>query len=182
MKYNNFDQYNRIRPYKAQNMIVKILETEAPPETQPQPQPQPAEEIQQPLVSTGYINVGVYTALGALPVKDAVVTVYTIDEDGEENALYHVVSNINGRVPTMEVPVEYNPENPLESPSFYFSTYNMRIQAIGYYTVNIIDLRVFPEVATNYRVILIPVMEGATEEEGSQTVVIPPTPADISNE
>lgn len=176
MKYNDFDQYNRIKPYKAQNMIVKILETEAP------PQPQPAEEIPQPLTSTGYINVGVYTALGALPVKDAVVTIYTIDEDGEENALYHVVSNASGRVPTMEVPVEYDPENPLESPSFYFSTYNMRVQAIGYYTVNIIDLRVFPEVATNYRVILIPVMEGATEEEGSQTVVIPPTPADISNE
>ncbi len=128
MKYNNFDQYNRIRPYKAQNMIVKILETEALP--QPQPQPQPVEEIPLPLASTGYINVGVYTALGALPVKDAVVTIYTIDEDGEENALYHVVSNINGRVPTMEVPVEYNPENPLESPTFYFSTYNMRVQAI----------------------------------------------------
>jgi 5-hydroxyisourate hydrolase-like protein (transthyretin family) len=175
MKYNNFD-HNRLRPYKAQNMIVKTLETNAPPQTQP------SEETPQPLSSSGYINVGVYTALGALPVKDAVVTVYTIDQDGEENALYHVVTNINGRVPTMEVPVEYNPDNPLESPSFYFSTYNMRVQAIGYYTVNIIDLRVFPDVATNYKVSLIPVMEGATEEGGSQTVVIPPTPADISNE
>ena len=131
---------------------------------------------------TGYINVGVYTALGALPVSDAVVTIYTIDEDGEENAIYHVVSDANGRVPKMELPVEYDPENPLLSPEFYFSTYNMRIQAIGYYTMNVFDVRIYPDVSTNYRAILIPVMAGGLEEESEQNVVIPPIPAEISNE
>lgn len=177
MKFNGFDKYSRTKTYKAHNMIVKKLETEAPApapavvvDTQEQPQPE-----------TGYINVAVYTALGALPVRDAVVTVYTIDENGDENALYHVVSDMNGRVPPMEVPVTYDPDNPLQSEEFYFSTYNMRVQAIGYYTTNIIDLRVFPGIATNYRVILIPVMQGGSEEE-SQTFVIPPTTVDISNE
>lgn len=175
MKFNGFDKYSRTKTYKAHNMIVKKLETE-------EPAPAVVEDTQElPQPETGYINVAVYTALGALPVRDAVVTVYTIDENGDENALYHVVSDMNGRVPMMEVPVTYDPDDPLQSEEFYFSTYNMRVQAIGYYTTNIIDLRVFPGVATNYRVILIPVMQGGSEEE-SQTFVIPPTTVDISNE
>ena len=67
------------------------------------------------------------------------------------------------------------------SPNFYFSTYNMRVQAIGYYTVNVIDLRVFPNTTTNYNIDLVPVMEGSQEEDLEQTFVIPLIPADISN-
>ena len=207
MKFNNIDKYSRIKPYKAQNMIVKKLQTETqtpqineevlpdePQINEVAPQDEPLTNGEVPLEETilneevqlepetGYINVGVYTALGALPVSDAVVTIYTIDEDGEENAIYHVVSDANGRVPKMELPVEYDPENPLVSPEFYYSTYNMRIQAIGYYTMNVLDVRIYPDIATNYRAILIPVMAGGTEEESEQTVVIPPIPAEISNE
>jgi len=181
MDYYNAQEYSRTKPYKAHNMMVKNLETETvPPLTN---ETNSNENLQEDAIeSTGYINVGVYTALGALPVKNAVVTVYTLDEEGEENALYHVISDENGRVPRMEVPVVYDPDNPLISPNFYFSTYNMRIQAIGYYTVNVIDLRVFPDIATNYKVVLIPVMDGRTEEDSTQTIVIPPIPAEISNE
>lgn len=169
-KYNQ--QYSRTKPYKAHNMKVKKLETNNVPTL--------TNETSN--LETGYINVGVYTALGALPVKDAVVTVYVTNEEGEEIALYHVLTDANGRVPKMEVPVFYDVNNPLQSPNFYFTTYNMRVQAIGYYTVNIIDLRVFPNTSTNYRVVLVPVMEGGTEEESEKTIVIPPIPADISNE
>jgi len=173
-------QYSRTKPYKAHNMIVKKLETEpGPPAIR---QPESNIDLQEDEVEVGYINVGVYTALGALPVKDAVVTVYHTSADGEEYALYHVVTDANGRAPRMEVPVIYEQDNPLESSQFYFSTYNMLIQAIGYYTVSVIDLRVFPDVATNYNVVLIPVMEGSTEEDSTQTIVIPPIPADISIE
>lgn len=172
MSYNDIQQYSRPKPYKAHNMMIKKLEADiVPPLTN-----------ETNNIETGYINVGVYTALGALPVKDAVVTVYVTNEEGEEIALYFLVTDESGRVPRMEVPVFYDENNPLQSPNFYFTTYNMRIQAIGYYTVNVIDLRVFPNTATNYRVVLIPVMEGGTEEENGQRIVIPPTPADISND
>ena len=180
MENNNNQQYNRTKPYKAHNMMVKKMETETGPPAVIQPENN--NDLQEDKVEVGYINVGVYTALGALPVKDAVVTVYHTSTEGEEQALYHVVTNANGRAPRMEVPVIYEQDNPLESSQFYFSTYNMRVQAIGYYTVNVIDLRVFPDVANNYKVVLIPVIEGGTEDESSQTIVIPPIPADISNE
>lgn len=133
------------------------------------------------IVETGFVNVSVNTALGALPVKDAVVTLFTMDQEGNEEALYHLVTDISGKVPTMTLPVTYNLQDPSESRQYFFSTYNLRTQAIGYYTQNILDIRVFPNTATNFSINLIPVMQGGDEDEESRTIVIPPTPADISN-
>ena len=135
-----------------------------------------------PPVETGFVNVIVNTALGALPIQDAVVTLYVTDQEGNEEALYHLVTDISGKVPKMTLPVVYNPQNPSESLQYFFSTYNLRVQAIGYYTQNIIDIRVFPDIATNYTVTLIPVKQGGDEDGGSRTIVIPPSPVDISNE
>lgn len=180
MNYNNIKKHRKFMPYMAHNIKVRNLEVNTEPELPIDTKVN--ENLYEDIIeSTGYINVGVYTALGALPVKDAVVTIYALDGD-EEIALYILGTDISGRVPRMEVPVFYDETNPLQSPDFYFTTYNMRVQAIGYYNVNVIDLRVFPNTATNYSVVLIPVMEGGTEEESNQTIVIPETPADISNE
>ena len=163
-------------PYVARNKIVKKAEVAQPPllnETQ-------LSEVE-PIVETGFVNVSVNTALGALPVQDAVVTLYVMEPDGNEEALYHLITDISGKVPTMTLPVIYNPQDPSESRQYFFSTYNLRTQAIGYYTQNILDIRVFPNTATNFSVSLIPVMQGGDEDEESRTIVIPPAPADISN-
>jgi len=132
-------------------------------------------------IQTGFVSVSVNTALGAVPVRDAVVTLYVTDLEGNEEALYHLVTDISGKVPKMALPVVYNPQDPLGSRAFFFSTYNLRIQAIGYYTSNIIDLRVFPDTTTNFAVTLIPVSEGGDEDEGERTIVIPSSPIDESN-
>lgn len=168
---------SRNKPYVSRNKIIR--KTEAPPATPELPLIN--ENQLPPGESVGYVTVGVFTALGALPVKDAVVTVYLVNEEGEELALYHLVTDRSGRVPKMTLPVSYNPDNPGESEEFYFSTYNLRVQAIGYYTQNILDIRVFPDTTTNFSVTLIPVMQGGSEEQG-RTIVIPPSPIDKSNE
>ena len=155
---------------------------ELPPGNIPAAPAEPGTTPQETPSEVGYISVGVFTASGALPVKDAVVTVYELDEAGEENVLYHVVSDANGQVPVLELPVVYNPSNPLLSPDFYFSTYNLRVQAINYYTYNLLDIRVFPNTTTNFMVELIPVAAGPGGTRPEQTYVIPPSPIDISND
>lgn len=176
-KKNN--KNNKNKPYRAQNMYnnknasskkIKVanlsvhnLETPAEPET-------------------GFISVGVYTALGALPVENAVVTIYIINDEGEEEAIYHLITDENGRVPDIELPVIYNSDDPLESREFYFSTYNMRIQAENYNTFNVQQLRVFPGITTDYNVNLVPVLPGAPNGIKEYNVIIPPSPIDKSNE
>lgn len=199
--YDNMN--NASKPYRALNMIVKkseipnnnedINQNAPPTETQPPAEETPStstppatEEETTPEnggeFETGYISVGVFTALQALPVPDAVVTIYLFNSDGEEEALYILVTDENGRIPDVELPVSYNPNDPLVSSEYYFTPYNLRVQAINYYTVNILDVRVFPDITTVYKIDLIPVMARSTEENPEQTIVIPPSPIDESNE
>ena len=157
-----------IKPYRARNIMIRKLEVQPEPTTPGQiNQTQPASDV-------GYINVGVFTASGALPVKDAGVTLYHTYNGGEEHALYHFVTDESGRVPTMEVPVEYRGVG--QQTEYAYSTYNLRVQAIGYYLYNILDLQVFPNIATNFRINLIPAAQGSPVESPGQTVVIPPRP------
>lgn len=169
-------------PVGPQEQIHELPENELPPGNVPAAPAEPGTIPQEVPREVGYISVGVFTASGALPVKDAVVTVYRLDEAGEENVLYHMVTDANGQVPTMEVPVVYNRFNPLESYDFYFSTYNLRVQAINYYTYNLLDIRVFPNTTTNFMVELIPVAAGPGGTGQEMTYVIPPSPIDISND
>ena len=162
-------------PYVARN---KIRKTEAPAELPLLNENQLNEDA---VIQTGYVNVSVNTALGALPVEDAVVTLYVTDQEGNQEALYHLVTDISGKVPRMALPVVYNPQDPSESREYFFSTYNLRIQAIGYYTQNILDIRVFPDTTTNFNVTLIPISQNGDEDEEERTLVIPSSPIDRSN-
>lgn len=173
----NFNK--NIKPYKARNMMLKKLEIQPTPTTpndiqQSQPSDNQGTEFQPSSEEIGYINVGVYTASGALPVKDAVVTLYHTYNDSEEHVLYHMVTDESGRVPTMEVPIEYSGVG--QQTEYSYSTYNLRVQAIGYYTVNVLDIQVFPNIATNFRLNLIPTAQGSPENIPGHTIVIPPRP------
>lgn len=165
-----------------QEQIHEIPDNELPPGDIPALPAEPGTLPVEVPEEVGYISVGVFTASGALPVKDAVVTVYVLDEAGEENVLYHMVTDDSGQVPVLELPVIYDRFNPLESSDYYFSTYNLRVQAINYYNFNLIDIRIFPNTTTNFTVDLIPapISPGGTRSE--MTFVIPPSPIDISND
>ena len=155
MKYNPFDG----RIYKAQVTPGSI----------------PFEQ------EVGYLSVSVFTASGALPVEGALVTVYIRDESGAEHEIVHHITDANGRIPLITLPVMYDRLDPFESGRYYFTTYNLRVQAINYYTVNVIDLRIFPNTTTRFQINMIPVAIGPVEGPDT-TIVIPPSPIDISND
>jgi len=134
-----------------------------------------------PEQEVGYLSVSVFTASGALPVQGALVTVYIIDESGVENEIVHHVTDANGKIPLITLPVIYDRFDPFESSRFYFTTYNMRIQAINYYTVNLVDLRIFPNTTTYFQIDLIPAAIGPMDGPET-TIVIPPSPIDITND
>lgn len=167
MEYYNF--YNRYSPpktYTAKNMMVKTLETPQPPEETPE-----SEE-------TGTLAVRVFTALGALPVENASVIVYRILEGGEEQLYSQQTTDSSGKVADILLPVI---RDPLDTSKYYFTTYNMRVLAQNFYTVNVLNFRIFPTIKTDYKVDMIPVVAGETGAP-EQTYIIPPSPIDRSNE
>ncbi len=167
-----------IFPFRKLN--TQFPEGDAPAVPAP-PEEVPTQDVTQE-EETGAVSVGVYTASRALPVQDAVVTVFHVDENGDEHVLAHYVTDRNGRIPDIILPVIYNPSDPMESTEFYFSTYNLRVQAFNYYTQNVLDIRIFPNTTTRFNIDLIPVAAGVPSDAApEQTIVIPPSPADFSN-
>ena len=65
-----------------------------------------------PEQEVGYLSVSVFTASGALPVQGALVTVYIIDESGVENEIVHHVTDANGKIPLITLPVIYDRFDP----------------------------------------------------------------------
>jgi len=176
-EYENMD--NACKPYRALNMVAR--KAEIPAENEPVNQNEAIdrnETINNNEV--GYIKVRVYTALGALPVPGAVVTIYTKVNEKDENAIVQLITDANGNVPRIELPVIYDPTIPSEMQNYIYSTYDMRIQALGYYTVNVLDLRIFPGISTDYKVDMIPVMAGTDGTVPEQTIIIPPPPIESS--
>lgn len=163
-KFNN--RYNMPKPYTAKNMIAKTLET---PQLPPNETPESEE--------TGTLSVGVFTALGALPVENASVIVYRVLDEGEVQSYAQQTSDSSGRVPDIMLPVI---RDPLDTSQYYFTTYNLRVLAQNYYTVNVLNLRMFPGIKTNYKIDMIPVVAGETGAP-EQTFIIPPSPIDNSN-
>lgn len=169
--------YNDNITYRARNKLTNnIFSLEQAPQEAPAA---PVPEVEQENV--GYVSISVFTASGALPVQGALVTIYIFDESGQENEIVHQTSDANGQVPLITLPVIYDRFNPFESSKYYFGTYNLRVQAINYYTVNIMDFRVFPNETTYFEIDLIPAAVAPTQGP-EMTFVIPPSPIDISND
>ena len=169
--HNRYDNYNQT-PYMARNMLVKKAEI---------PVQQPIIDNTNAETETGQLIIGVFTALGALPVANAAITVYETLVDGEQLIHAQLLSDANGRVPDIELPVTYNPLDPYMSPEYYFTPYNLRVLANNFYTINVLNLRIFPGIKTSYKIDMIPVIAGETGAP-EQTFVIPPSPIDSSNE
>lgn len=130
---------------------------------------------------TGYLAVGVFTALQALPVKNAIVTVYDFLEDGTEHIHAHLITDENGRVPDIELPVYHDLSRLYGSTEYYFTTYNLRVLAENFYPVNVLNFRIYPGIKTNYRINLLPVIHGETTYTPQQTIITPDCPLDRSN-
>lgn len=72
-------------------------------------------------IENGTLSVGVFTACQALPVKGAEVTVYDILEDGTEHIHALYITDENGRIPDVVLPVLHDSQNLYGSPKYPFT-------------------------------------------------------------
>lgn len=175
-RYRKNRKYNKNKLYGAQNLHNK--KPESPSIKNSSKVFLSETNLQPPDDESGFLSVGVYTALGALPVPNAVVTIYVINEDGEEEALYQLITDVNGRVPNIELPVVYDPTSLPANAKYYYTNYNMRVQAENYNTFNVRAIRIFPGITTDYNINLVPVVPGSPNGVKEYNVTIPTMPID----
>lgn len=132
-------------------------------------------------IEEGTLSVGVFTALQALPVKGAEVIVYDILENGTEHIHAYFVTDENGRIPDIILPIQHDPLRLFGSTVYHYTTYNIRVKAVNFYPVNILNFRLFPNTKTIYTIEMLPIIPGETVHTPEEILVIPPSPIDESN-
>lgn len=120
---------NALKPYKATNKLVKKTND--------------SEEF-------GFINVRTVAELGTVPVENASVTVYSTSD--EAVPLSSQLTDSNGNVPMIKVPVSYNPDDIQMDPVYYFTEYDLMVSHKDYYNVIIYGIQIFPNITTTFDV------------------------------
>ena len=106
---------------------------------------------------TAELRVLVTTALGALPLENAIVSVSTVpDETGMRTLLYSVTTDSGGMTPSMVLttPPRSNSLSPGSGPPF--AVYTVEISAEGYTPLTALHIAMFSGVPTMLPVALTP--------------------------
>lgn len=134
------------RPYRAKNMLVKKLEVEN---------------------GTGFLSISVVSKEDHEPISDAEVTIYLYETRGlyreaaTENILATYKTDEEGKIPTIQLPVIHELNNEEENTD----EYHIRVEKVGYYPVIVMNIEIFPDLTTDYNVVLNPVVTGETHTE-----------------
>lgn len=103
----------------------------------------------------GFLVVTVLAA-DETPIENALVTVYIMDRFSGEAPVQFATTNANGDTAKLTVPTGYILSN-IIGKDFYFTSYNIRVDALGYYSSQINNIRFYPGVTTTFNITLHPI-------------------------
>ena len=111
------------------------------------------------LSETGYLIVRVTTALGAIPLENASVTVRGSDEENAQ-IVYSLTTDSDGKTERIPLPAppRKNSETPYDDKPF--SLYSIDVFADGYIPLYLNEVPVFSSVTSIQPAIMLPAPEG----------------------
>ncbi|MGD9567267.1 MAG: hypothetical protein AB7V48_02920 [Sedimentibacter sp.] len=107
------------------------------------------------VLNTGHLSVTVRNRLNNSPIAFAEVSIYFLTirglygEGGEANLMVRHITDENGQVPLIELPV-------MDRSRLTRSQYYMTVNHFRYYPVNLMNIQIYPNVTTIYNVLLTP--------------------------
>lgn len=134
------------RPYRVKNMLVKKLKVEN---------------------ETGFLSISVVSKEDHEPISDAKVTISLYETRGiyREAATANIIATYKtdegGKIPTVQLPVIHELDNEEENTD----EYRFRVDKVGYYSVIVMNFEIFPDVTSDFNVVLNPVVTGETHIE-----------------
>ncbi len=120
--------------------------------------------------SSAVLRVVVTTALGALPLENASVTVSTAaDTAGERTLLYSVVTDRNGMTPPMELPTPSRASSMTPGGVQPFSLYTVEVTREGYTPLTALHVAMFAGIPAVLPAALTPLEENAPAGQSGLT-------------
>jgi hypothetical protein len=98
------------------------------------------------LIQPGFLDVMVFDELG-MPMENALVTILILDRLTGEAPIQIGITDAEGKSPHFIVPTSYVISN-LLGQNFNFTTYNVRVEYLGYYSAQTNNIRIYPGITT----------------------------------
>ena len=131
-------------------------EAEPPAENDPQSLPEPDD------TGSGYLRIEASAADDAIPVEDVFVTVTRPSGNGKQSLVYMLITDESGKTREVELPAPPRSMSLTPSDSSRdkpFSTYTIRADKEGYYSIIGLDVPVFSGIRSIQPIRMIPVPE-----------------------
>lgn len=128
------------------------------------------------LDNTGFLRLSIIDTVSEVPVSNATITVYVNDGIQKDVPIMHLITTLNPV--TIELPMANELGTLIIGPEYDFSTYNLRVDAFGYFSTVIYNIRLFPNTTTNFDITMIPISQLEMEHIIEERFDIPPHPRD----
>lgn len=114
----------------------------------------------------GFLTVAVKTASDALPIEGALVTVTSIDENGNSSVKAQLYTQNSGR--TEVIILEAPPGNLSEMPGVVrpYAIYNIEVDAEGFYSESFAGVPIFEGIYSEQPVEMIPISVSGVPQNG----------------
>lgn len=126
---------------------------------------------------TGTIRLHVIDQISRESLPNPTITIYATDEQQRDVPVVHVMSALNPIGILLPVTCPFG--TPITGPEYDFSTYNVRIDAFGYFANVIYNVRLFPNTAVDFRVEMVPITQVRLTPVIEERIEIPPHPRDV---
>lgn len=128
------------------------------------------------MTAHGTLLVRVYTARAQIPVVDATVAISQHSDQGAETLIALELTNQSGLIPSIAIPTPALALSLHPDPALPYATCCVRVEHPGYQMLTIEAVQIFPGIETLQEVELIPLPQSPTQDDLSDTLVIPPNP------
>lgn len=129
--------------------------------------------------NTGFIRLNIVNQIDKTPVPNATITIYVTDGVSRDIPVMHLITTINPI--RIELPMANVLGTQIVGPEYGFSTYNIRVDAFGYFASNVYNIRLFPNITSDFEIEMIPITQLEAQPIIEKRIDIPPHPRDIIN-
>jgi len=127
-------------------------------------------------IELGFLDVKVLNQVGA-PIENAIITIYILDRFSGEAPIQIGTTDAEGKSPHFSVPTSYNLSN-IIGQDFYFTTYNVRVDALGYYSAQTNNIRFYPGISSMFTYTMNPIPIKIPGVKLEQRITLPPSKFD----
>lgn len=124
----------------------------------------------------GFIRISVINQVTGEPISSPGITIYVTDGEQRDIPILHLVTSLNPI--RIELPIACPFGTQIQGPEYNYSTYNLRVDVFGYFANVIYNIRLFPNMTTDFQVEMIPITQVRLEPLIEERVDIPPHPRD----